>query len=150
MGSPRSRRQCGACRGRPLRRFTISVSCRVDGESAQVSFTTFRRTLIQQIMDSASAFFKLTPCQGQTAQLVLGGKQVISFTAQSTVEDLKLTTPDRQSLELVLLDEVRGGADQNAAAHGRSALQCLRSPLAPHPVAAGAGGHILCPRSIWE
>lgn len=86
-------------------RYTVSVSCRVDGEAAQVSFTTFRRTLIQQIMDSSLAFFKISPSQSQTAQLVLGGKQVISFSAQSTVEDLKLTTPDRQSLELVLLDE---------------------------------------------
>ncbi|GFH13327.1 predicted protein [Haematococcus lacustris] len=86
-------------------RFTVSVSCRVDGEQASVSFTTFRRTLIQQIMDSSLAFFKISPSQSQTAQLILGGKQVVSFTPQSTVEDLKLTSPDRQSLELVLLDE---------------------------------------------
>lgn len=85
----------------------MSVSCRVDGELASVSFTTFRKTLLQQIMDSSLAFFKISPVQGQTAQLVLGGKQVVSFTAQSTVEELKLTTPDRQALELVLLDEVR-------------------------------------------
>ncbi len=71
-----------------------------------MSFTTFRKTLLQQIMDSSLAFFKISPVQGQTAQLVLGGKQVISFTAASTVEDLKLTTPDRQALELVLLEEV--------------------------------------------
>lgn len=88
-------------------RFCVQVSCRVDGEAAQVSFTTFRRTLIQQIMDSSLAFFKINPSQSQTAQLVLGGKQIISFSPTSTVEDLKLTTPDRQSLELVLMDEVR-------------------------------------------
>jgi hypothetical protein len=60
-------------------------------------------------MDSSLAFFKINPTaqEGKTAQLILGGKQVISFTPQSTVEELKLTTPDRQSLELVLLDEVR-------------------------------------------
>ncbi len=85
----------------------MSVSCRVDGETAQVSFTTFRRTLIQQIMDSSLAFFKLEPRVSQSAQLLLASKQVLSFTPHSTVEDLKLTTPDRQSLELVLLEEVR-------------------------------------------
>jgi hypothetical protein len=78
----------------------------VDGSQASVSFTTFRRTLIQQIMDSSLAFFKISPSAQQTAQLILGGKQVISFTPQSTVEDLKLHTHTHTSLELVLLDEV--------------------------------------------